>query len=159
MTHRRVALVIVLFVFTGALWAQERQSRRSPLRGLKGALRAAGAPQLTSEQEEQLRALLAESRHGREDRGREGMGDARQAYMEAILNSDSAAAQLQAEIIAEQFAAATVSRLDKETSLKIQFLNLLTQDQVDAVLERSGTSGLYRLLGTSGRGKGRQRRR
>ena len=87
------------------------------------------------------------------------MGDARQAYMEAILNSDSAAAQLQADIIADQVAAATVSRLDKETSLKIQFLNLLTQDQVDAVLERSGTSGLYRLLGTSDRGRGQQRGR
>ena len=159
MAHRRLVLVIVLFLFTGALWAQERQSRRSPLRGLKGALRAAGAPELTSEQEEQLRALLAESRQSREPGGREGMGDARQAYMEAILNSYSAAAQLQADIIADQVAAATVSRLDKETSLKIQFLNLLTQDQVDAVLERSGTSGLYRLLGTSDRGRGQQRGR
>jgi len=159
MIYRHSVLAVVLFMITGALWAQERQFQRNPLRGLKGALNTAGAPALTSEQEEQLRTLLAEFRETqRTERPGTAIREARQAYQDAILNSDSAVAQLQAEIIANQTAATTVSKLENQASLKIQFLNILTLDQVDAVLQRSGTAGLFRLLGTPGPGRRQGRR-
>ena len=151
MIHRHAVLAMILFLSSGALWAQEHQFQRNPLKGLKGGLTAAGAPELTSEQEEQLRALLAEFRQTqRNERPGTELRQARQAYQDAVLNSDGAAAQLQAEMIANQTAATTLSKLENQASLKIQFLNILTQDQVDAVLQRSGTAGLFRLLGTSG---------
>ncbi len=154
MINRHSVMAVVLFMITGALWAQEHQFQRNPLRGLKGALNAAGAPALTSEQEEQLRTLLAEFRQTQRDqRPGAAVREIHQAYQDAILNSDSAAAQIQAEIIANQIAVDTVSRLENQASLKIQFLNILTQDQVDAVLQNSGTAGLFRLLGTSGPGR------
>ncbi|MEE8350192.1 MAG: hypothetical protein V3R94_11510 [Acidobacteriota bacterium] len=155
MTRRKTVFVIVLFMITGSLWAQERQFQRNPLRSLKGGLQAAGAPELTSDQEEQLRALLAEFRqtNGAERPGPE-IREAHQAYQNAVLNSDVASAQLQAEIIANHSAAATVSKLEAQARLKIRFLSLLTQDQVDAVLQRNGTAGLFRLLGPSGSGRG-----
>ena len=152
MINRHSVMAVVLFMITGALWAQERQFQRNPLRGLKHALNAAGAPALTLQQEEQLRALLAEFRETkRAQRPGPEVREARQAYLDAILSSDGAAARLQAEIIANQTAATTVSKLENKASLKIQFLNILTQDQVDAVLRRNGTAGLFRLLGTSGK--------
>ncbi len=159
MIHRHTVLTMVLMIFTGTLWAQERPFQRNPLRGLQGALEAANAPALTPEQEEDLRTLLAEFRESRKtDGSRTALGESRQAFQDAVLSSNPAAAQLQAEIIANQVATSTVSRLEAQADLKIQFLNILTQAQVDAVLERTGTSGLFRLLGSPDRGRrqGRQ---
>lgn len=159
MINRYAVMAVVLLTVTSALWAQDRQFQRNPLRGLKGGLKAANAPELTSEQEEQLRALLTEFRETTRD-ARPGteVSEARQAFLDAILNSDGAAAGLQAEIIANHSAAITVSQLENQASLKIQFLNILTQDQVDAVLQHNGTAGLFRLLGTSGPGRRQGRR-
>jgi hypothetical protein len=154
MIRRHAVLAMILFIITGALSAQERQSQRRPLKGLKHALNAAGAPDLNSEQEEQLRALLSESRQTqRDERPGTEVREARHAYRDAVLSSDNAAAQLQAEILASQIAAGTASKLENEASLKIQILNTLTQDQVDAVLQQSGTAGLFHLLGISGPGR------
>ena len=159
MIHRHTVLAMVLLILTGTLWAQERQFQRDSLRGLKGALKTADAPALTPEQEEQLRALLTEFRESRgADGSRTALGGSRQTFQDAILSSDPAAAQLQAEIIANQIATSTVTSLENQASLKIQFLNILTQAQVDAVLERSGTSGLFRLLGSPEPGRRQGRR-
>ena len=62
MINRYAVMAVVLLTITSALWAQDRQFQRNPWRGLKGGLKAANAPELTSEQEEQLRALLTEFR-------------------------------------------------------------------------------------------------
>ena len=95
MIHRHAVLAMILFMMTGALWAQERQFQRNALRGLQGGLKAAGAPALTPEQEEQLRTLLAEFRQShRTDSPRTALAEARQAYADAILGSDHDAAQL-----------------------------------------------------------------
>jgi len=154
MINRFAAMAVVLLTITSALWAQDRQVRHNPLQGLKGGLKTAGAPELTAEQEEQLRALLTDFREiTRDARPGTEVREARQAYLDAVLDSDGAAANLQAEIIAGHTAAITVTKLENRASLKIQFLNILTQDQVDAVLEHNGTAGLFRLLGTSGPGR------
>ena len=159
MIHRHTVLAMVLLILTGTLWAQERQFQRDPLRGLKGALKAADSPALTPAQEEHIHALLTEFRESRgADGSRTALGESRQAFQDAILSSDPAAAQLQAEVIANQIATSTVTSLENQASLKIQFLNILTQAQVDAVLERSGTSGLFRLLGSPEPGRGQGRR-
>ena len=154
MINRYAVMAIVLLTVTSGLWAQDRQFQRNPLRGLKVGLKAANAPELTSEQEEQLRALLAEFRETtRDSRPGPEVREASQAYQKAILSSDGAAARLQAEIIANHTAATTVSQLENQAGLKIQFLNILTQDQLEAVLQHNGTAGLFRLLGTSSSGR------
>ena len=159
MIHRHTVLAMVLLILTGTLWAQERQFQHNPLRGLQGALESADATALTPDQEEQLRALLTEFRESRgADGSRTALGESRQAFQDAILSSDPAVAQLQADIIANQILTSTVTSLENQASLKIQFLNILTQAQVDAVLERTGASGLFRLLGSPEPGNRQGRR-
>ena len=159
-----MAVVLVVASSYGSLWAQERkpQRRPGPLRGLSRALNAAGAPEVTEGQREQLRTLLkdfhAARKAERADTGRSGMREARQAYADAILNSDSAGAQAMADVIVNDVTTTMRANLQNQANLKIQVLNILTQDQVDALLQRSGTRGLFRVLGsiaTPGRGQGR----
>ena len=159
-----MAVVLVVATSYGSLWAQEQkpQRRPGPLRGLSRALNAAGAPEVTEGQREQLRTLLKDFRAARQaeraDTGRSGMGEARQAYADAILNSDSAGAQAMADVIVNDVATTMRANLQNQANLKIQVLNILTQDQVDALLKSSGSRGLSRVLGSianPGRGQGR----
>ena len=95
MIHRHTVLAMVLLILTGTLWAQERQFQRNPLRDLQGALDSADGPARTPDQEEPLRALLTEFQESRgADGSRTALGASRQAYQDAILNSDPTAAQL-----------------------------------------------------------------
>ena len=120
MIHRHTVLAMVLLILTGTLWAQERQFQHNPLRGLQGALESADATALTPDQEEQLRALLTEFRESRgADGSRTALGESRQAFQDAILSSDPAVAQLQADIIANQILTSTVTSLENQASLKI----------------------------------------
>ncbi len=161
-TVMTVALVVATSY--GSLWAQEQkpQRRPGPLRGLSRALKAAGAPEVTEGQREQLQTLLkdfhAARKAERADKGRSGMGEARQAYADAILNSDNARAQAMADVIVSDVTTTMLANLQNQASLKIQVLNILTQDQVDALLQRSGTRGLSRVLGSIAgpRGQGRK---
>ena len=160
-----MAVVLVVATSYGSLWAQERkpQRRPGPLRGLSRALRAAGTPEVTEGQRDQLRTLLkdfhAARKAERADTGRSGMREARQAYADAILNSDSAGAQAMTDVIVNDVTTTMRANHQNQANLKIQVLNILTQDQVDALLQRSGTRGLFRVLGSiakPGRGQGRE---
>ena len=170
MINRNVStavMTVVLVVATsyGSLWAQERkpQRRPGPLMGLSRALNAAGASEVTEGQREQLRTLLKDFHAARKaergETGGSGMGEARQAYADAILNSDSAGAQAMADVIVNDATTTMRANLQNQANLKIQVLNILTQDQVDALLQQSGTRGLSRVLGSiagPGRGQGRR---
>lgn len=149
MTNRHVSttvMVVVLFLIT--LGAQERQFRRDPLRHLAPALKHAGAPELTLEQQDQLLNVLKEFREAQED-SRPGpeMHEARQVYQDAILNLDSTSAEAQAGVIADEVAASMRSRLEGEAKFKIGVLDILSEDQTELLSQRNGTTGLFRLLG------------
>ncbi len=160
-----MAVVLVVATSYGSLSAQERkpQRRPGPLRGLSRALKAAEASEVTEGQRDQLRTLLkdfhAARKAERADTGRSGTHEARQAYADAILNSDSAGAQAMADVIVNDVTTTMLADLQNKANLKIQVLNILTQDQVDALLKHSGTRGLSRVLGSiakSGRNQGRK---
>ena len=150
-------MVVGLFLITtyGTLGAQERQFRRDPLRNLGAALKQLGAPELTLEQQDQLLSLAREFREARRAaKPGPAVHEARQAYQEAILSSDNASAQAQADVIANEVTATMRSSLENEANFKIGVLNVLSEDQTGLLLEHVGTSGLFRLLGSQG-----QRRR
>lgn len=156
MTNRYVAttfLTVGLFLITasGTLGAQERKLQRDFWRGLGVALKKVGAPELTLAQQDQLLSLSREFREVRRaNRPGPAVHEARQAYQDAILSSDSASAQAQADLMANEVAARMRTSLESEANFKIEVLNVLSEDQKDLLLERNGTSGLFRLLGRQG---------
>jgi len=81
------------------------------------------------------------------------MGEARRSFQRAILSSDAAAAGAQADVIASLTAELTRTKLENQATLSIQVLNILSEQQIAAVLERIGTDGLSRLLGSFGPGQ------
>ena len=120
-----------------------------PLRPLKQALEDAGAQQLSSDQEGQLRALVksfhdSQPRPGPDD----PMRAAHRAYDQAILAGDVAAAQAQATTIANQMAATGSAQLRAEAGFQVQVLNILKAagNQLPALLQRFGSAGLPGLL-------------
>jgi hypothetical protein len=125
------------------------------VRGLAGSLIRVGAPALTEEQVEQLRSLLSEFREslGSADGPDGAIREAREAFQSAILSGDAVAAGAQADVIASQTAEMTRTRLENQAYLSIQVLDILSEEQIAAVLERIGTDGLSRLLGSLGSGR------
>jgi Spy/CpxP family protein refolding chaperone len=120
---------------------------RDPLARLTRALSAAGAPALTEQQETQLRAAIAEFQQSRRaQEPNETIEAARRAFDEAIVVGDTAAIQAQAAIIVEQLALLTRSHLQAEATFKLQVLDILTDEQVNQLLQRIGTAGLSRVL-------------
>ncbi|MBI2820911.1 MAG: hypothetical protein HYX74_01680 [Acidobacteria bacterium] len=135
-------LSLLLLLVPGTVLAQ-----RDPLAGLKRALAAAGAPALTSAQQEQLTALIQAFRDAHKPQAPDtAVGGAHTAYQNAILNRDAAGAQAQADIIADQMAAQARTRLKDAAKFQIDVLNVLSSDQVSAVQRRVGSAGLSRLL-------------
>ena len=151
MTKRCASAVLLVVLSTVTLVAQDRP-QRSPLRGLAGSLIRVGAPALTEEQVEQLRLLLSEFRESlRLADGPDGaIREAREAFQSAILSGDPAAAGAQADVIASLTADMTRTRLENQAYLSIQVLEILSEEQIAIVLERIGTDGLSRLLGSLG---------
>ncbi|MBI4483185.1 MAG: hypothetical protein HY652_09870 [Acidobacteria bacterium] len=147
---------LVCSLLAGAgIWAQLPQ--RDPLAGLKRALSEAGAPALTSEQDAQLRSLITTFRDAQRSSLTQAGGSlqsARRAYDDAILAGDLSAAQARAAAIATQMSNGASQRLQAEANFKIQALNVLktNANQVGLLLQRLGTGGLSRLLGSLGGG-------
>jgi len=151
MTKRCASAVLLVVLSTVTLVAQDRP-QRSPLRGLAGSLIRVGAPTLTDAQMEQLNFLLSEFRESLRsaDQPDGAIREAREAFQSAILSGDPAAAGAQADVIASQTADMTRTRLENQANLSIQVLDILSEEQIAAVLERIGTDGLSRLLGSLG---------
>ncbi len=153
MTKRCASAVLLVVLSSVTLLAQDRQ--RSPVRGLAGSLIRVGAPALTEEQVEQLRSLLSEFREslGSADGPDGAIREAREAFQSAILSGDAVAAGAQADVIASLTADMTRTRLENQAYLSIQVLEILSEEQIAIVLERIGTDGLSRLLGSLGSGR------
>jgi hypothetical protein len=149
----------------GVVAANAQTARPTPdsLRGLKRALETAGAPALSTQQEEQLKALIQQFRESRKSQEPDAaLGAARKAYHEAILAGDAAAANAQAQTIANLVATDSSESLKAESSLAIQALAIIKSNsqQFDALVQKFGNSGVSRLMsslpraGRIGRGPG-----
>lgn len=128
-----------------------------PLRGLKHALEEAGAPALSTQQEEQLKTLIQQFRDARGNQQPDAnLRAAQQAYDAAILAGNTAAANQQAQAIATALAAHTAERLQADAAFKIQVLNVIksNQQQYNALVQKFGTTGVVRLLGSLAGGPG-----
>lgn len=137
-------LALLFLVVPGAALAQ-----RDPLAGLKRALAGAGAPALTSAQQEQLTALIQAFRDAHKPQAPDTVAqEARGAYQSAILKGDAAGAQAQADIIADQMALQARTRLKDAAKFQIDVLNVLSRDQVGALQQHVGSAGLSRVLGS-----------
>lgn len=127
--------------------SSDRDRECDPLASLKRALSDAGAPALTAEQETQLQAAVAAYRQSRQSQEpNEILEAARRAFDEAVIAGDTAAMEAQATIIVEQIAMLTRSNLQAEAAFKLRVLDILTDDQVNQLLQRLGTAGLSRVL-------------
>lgn len=119
-----------------------------PLRGLKRALEPAGAPALTTTQEDQLKTLIQTYRDGQTHEPNEALQAALEAYDAAILAGDQATANAQAIIIANLRAADNNARLQTAATFKLAVIALLKTngDQAGLLRTKFGDEGFLRLL-------------
>lgn len=144
----------------GALMAQPQRPQgpppRDPLTGLKHALTEAGAPALSTQQEQHLMQLIETARENRPKGPNESMDTARRAYDNAVIAGNLAAANAQAAIIAQQISTDATAHLQAEAKFKIDALNVLKSNpnQITALAQRFGTAGLSHLLNSLAGGPG-----
>jgi hypothetical protein len=131
--------------------------QHNPLAVLKHALTEAGAPALSTQQEQQLTQLIEAFRDTRPDGPSETLAAAHRAYDNAIIAGNLSAANAQAAIIAQQISADINTRLQAEAKFKIDALNVLKSNasQMAALTQRFGTGGLSHLLNALAGGPGR----
>lgn len=115
------------------------------LAGLKHALEDAGAPDLSTQQEEQLKALISQARSaGGVPQDNDAVMQARKAYEAAILAGNTNAANTAAQTIANAIAAG----LQAKASFDVQALAILksNQQQFNALTARFGSKGVFHLV-------------
>ena len=154
-TQTKISLLLIPILAIGficgatAARAQTEMPEMNPLAPLNHALLAAGASELTSEQESEIGALILEFRdaHRRPVQDAD-LPNARKAYEEAILNGDGAAAASQAEVIAQKQLENFVQRHKDEAAFAISVIGILSADpgQADALITQMGTGGFVRLV-------------
>jgi hypothetical protein len=153
---------------TAIALAQPDMPKMEPLVPLKDALTAAGAPELTSAQEDAIETLVTEFRgahHGPFEN--EDIQNARAAYEEAILNGDSAAAASQAAILGKAQADSMVQRESDAADFAVNVIRILKEGpgQADALIAQMGSRNFVRMIlslaggprGPGGPGPGRGR--
>ena len=148
----RSVIFCAAFVGLSAILVNAQPARLAPepLRGLKHALETAGAPALSSQQEEQLKTLIQQFHDSRKAQTPDpGFGEARKAYDAAILSGDVAAATAAAQTLSNLMATHSAENLKAEAGFQIQALAVIksNQQQYDALVQKFGNSGLVRLLG------------
>ncbi len=155
-----LSLALGAFQLAGAQIAQRQPPPPpppDPLGMLRHALKGAGAPDLTSQQEDQLISLIKQFREANKPAGPdEALRDAHQAYEAAILAGNSGAANAAAQTIANKVAAVTGARLQAEAGFKIQALAILrsNEQQYHALVQHIGTQGISHILGAMAGGPG-----
>jgi hypothetical protein len=125
---------------------------------LNRALADAGAPALSTTQEQQLNALITTARSSRQGRGPSAeVQAARTAYDNALLAGDTNTAVAQAAIIASATTADLRARLEADANFVVQALNVLKSngDQIGALQRSIGNAGLLRLISSLAGGPGR----
>ena len=154
-TQMNISLLLIPVLAIGLIFgattaqAQAQMPRMNPLAPLNNALQAAGASELSSEQESEIRALIEEFRnaHPRPVQNAD-IPDARRAYEEAILSGDSAAAASQAESIAKEQLDNMVQRQADAAVFAVSVIGILgaNSGQADALTTQMGTRGFVRLI-------------
>ncbi|MDX2043706.1 MAG: hypothetical protein SF097_20990 [Acidobacteriota bacterium] len=151
--------VLTLFVVAGLLqvsFAQRPGGGGPPagvqpdvLAGLKHALEDAGAPDLSTQQEEQLKALITQARNaGGPSQDNDAVMQARKAYEAAILAGNMSAANTAAQTMASAIAAGMTQGLQAKASFDVQVLAILksNQQQFNALTARFGSKGVFHLV-------------
>ena len=142
-------LVVGLIVGATTALAQMQMPEMNPLAPLNHALHAAGASQLSSQQESEITALILEFRdaHQRPVQNAD-IPNARKAYEEAILAGDTDAAASQAESIAKAQFDDAVQRQKDAVVFAVKVIGILSADsgQADALITQMGTGGFVRLV-------------
>lgn len=160
-----VMLLTLAAVFSQAALAQRPSRSFDSLRGLKKALEEANAPALTTQQEEQLKALIQAFRGSQPQGPSDELEAAYGAFGAAILAGNQAAANAQAAIIANLQAVAANARLQAEAKFKLDVIAVLRAngDQIGLLRQKFGDEGALRLLdslsggGFGGHGDGPRR--
>ncbi|MFN7948696.1 MAG: hypothetical protein U0Z53_25300 [Blastocatellia bacterium] len=139
------------FQFALAQGPGQRQPHDS-LFGLKRALSEAGAPALSTTQEDQLKTLITGFQTANPHPGpSDELKAAQDAYDNAILAGDAAAAQTAAATIASLVAAEHAARQQALINFQIAALNILKSGgdaQVTALTQKFSAGGVVRLLGS-----------
>ncbi len=141
------ALAFGLLCGASTVLAQEEMPGINPLARLERALTAAGAPELSAGQTDEISTLVTDFRdaHPRPVPN-SGIPDARMAYEEAILSGDSAGAASQAESIAKEQLDHMVQRQADAAVFAVSAIGILDSAQVDALTTQMGTRGFVRLI-------------
>jgi hypothetical protein len=146
----------LLAIGSGLIWGQTT-STVDHLARLNRALTDAGAPALTTTQEQQLNALITTARSSRQGRGPSAeVQTARTAYDNALLAGDTNTAVAQAAIIASATTSDLRARLEADANFVVQALNVLKSngDQIGALQRSIGNAGLLRLVSSLAGGPG-----
>jgi hypothetical protein len=146
----------LLAIGSGLIWGQTT-STVDHLARLNRALTDAGAPALTTTQEQQLNALITTARSSRQGRGPSAeVQAARTAYDNALLAGDTNTAVAQAAIIASATTSDLRARLEADANFVVQALNVLKSngDQIGALQRSIGNAGLLRLVSSLAGGPG-----
>jgi hypothetical protein len=142
-------LVVGLIVGATTALAQMQMPEMNPVAPLNHALQAAGASELSFQQESEISALIQEFRDAHQKPLQNAdILNARQAYEEAILEGDSDAAGSQAEIIAKAQLDETVQHQKDAAAFAVKVISILSADsgQADALITQMGTRGFVRLV-------------
>ncbi len=167
MKHHRVRLILavscLLLTIGSPLWAQGRRmqaqagsaSQRDPLAFLTRAIQNAGAPALTTAQQQQLQSLIQSYQAARQAVGSDpGVQSAQQSLDDAILSGNAANVSKAADTLAGALAPLQLKNLEVQANFEVQALAVL-QPQVAALVQKDGNAGLLRILRSlSGGGPG-----
>jgi hypothetical protein len=123
--------------------------QRDPLEMLNHALAKAGAPALNPQQEQQLTQLIETMRAQRQQPNATLLA-AQRAFDNAVFASNLAAANAQADIIAQQISADANQHLHAAAKFKIEALSILKSNasQLGTLTQRFGTAGVSHMLDT-----------
>lgn len=143
--------------------ATEVQPNPDLLGPLKNALQAAGAPELTTDQETSIKNLITNFRAANQPVPPDGNAQAdRLKYDEAILSGNTAAVSAQINKMVSYQVGQISARMNAEAAFTMAVVQVLTADQVNLLQKRMGSGGLVGMLqslaggpGGPGRGFGR----
>jgi hypothetical protein len=142
-------LVLGLICTATTVLAQQNKPRMNPLAPLQRALSAAGAAELSPEQETEIQSLMLQFRenHQRQFEATD-LQSAHKAYEEAILNGDSGAAASQAALMANARIEEMVQRQIEVADFAINAIAILDPEsgRADALIDQMGTRGFVRLI-------------
>jgi hypothetical protein len=145
-TRRGVALPSIV-LFSATLGFGDDGQQRDSLRGLRRAIAEANATALSADQETQINTLLSAYKAAPPDGEDDVLEAAREAFDNAVLAGDLAAAQTQAAILANRASTLTAGRLQAEAVFEIGVLAALKSGgQLDPLIQKFGNERVLGLM-------------